>query len=79
MTLWWNKKWGKDKICGITLTRLRPGKDHKGVSKCVYLKCGHGFYRKCLQKWIITKFNSGDGEVNCPMCRKNFNVLDGFI
>ena len=46
----WNKKYGRNKLCGITHTRLRPGKNKDGVSYVIILKCGHGFYRKPLNK-----------------------------
>ena len=57
------KKYGKDKVCGITHCRLRPGKDSNGQPHVIFLKCGHGFYRKPLELW----FNKSK---LCPMCRK---------
>jgi hypothetical protein len=68
MKPWWNKKWGKDKICGITLTRLRPGLDKDGIPYSIYLQCGHGFYTQALLNWSETK-------ETCPMCRKPFKFL----
>ena len=69
---WWNKKWGKESICPITLKRLRPGKDKSGLSKCIFLNCGHGFYRESIEKW----FNDCESErPSCPMCRKPFDIL----
>jgi coenzyme F420-reducing hydrogenase beta subunit len=59
---WWSKKWGKDKVCGITHTRLRPGKSIDDVSYTITLNCNHTFYRKPLEKWL-TKKNT------CPTCR----------
>ncbi len=67
---WYNKKWGTDKICGITLSRLRPGKNKNGVSYCVYLSCGHGFYRKPLRLAILKR------NMFCPLCRKEINQHD---
>ena len=55
--LWWDKKYGKDKICPINHTRLRPRK--KGVIK---ISCGHTFYRTALKSWL-------KNSQTCPMCR----------
>lgn len=70
--MWWNKKFGKDAICGITHLRLRQGKNKNGISKCVYLKCGHGFFRSALTKWVNHVFFTP----TCPMCRQEFNPLE---
>lgn len=59
---WWNKKYGKDKICSITQTRLRPGKNKNGKSYSIFLKCKHGFCRSALLKWLET-------NNTCPLCR----------
>ena len=67
--MWYNKKWGKDKICGITFSRLRPGENYYGLSYTSKLSCGHCFYTKALIEW--SKKNN-----TCPLCRKQFNVLD---
>mgnify|MGYP006998153170 CR=1 FL=1 len=37
--LWWNKKWGSNKLCGITHTRLRPGCNKYGIKYTTKLKC----------------------------------------
>lgn len=64
MKPFWDKKWGKDSICGITLTRLRPGKDSEGRNHVYTISnCGHMFYRKALIEWI-----ANDNET-CPTCR----------
>ena len=68
--LFWDKKWGKDKICSITFHRLRPGKGKNGLPYCIYLNCNHGFYTSALLKWV----NSSD-KPTCPVCRKKFNVF----
>lgn len=60
------KKFGKDRVCGISHARLRPGKTKDGLSYVVFLPCGHGFYRKPLMIWINT-------NNICPMCRKPFD------
>jgi hypothetical protein len=60
----WNKKWGTDKICPITLTRLRPGKNAKGIPYTIMLKCRHHFWRKSLLKWL-------ENNDSCPICRKS--------
>ena len=67
--MWYNKKWGQDKICGITLSRLRPGKNHYGLSYTSQLSCGHSFYTKPLIEWA--KRNN-----ICPLCRAKFNILE---
>lgn len=66
----WKKKW-KDKICGITHSRLRPGKNKYGYSYSVFLNCKHGFYRSVIIEWInqcTTKYPT------CPICRKIINI-----
>ena len=67
--MWWNKKYGKTKICGITMSRLRAGKDKQGLSYCVFLPCEHGFYRKAIAEWVSQDKNT------CPMCRKQFDPI----
>ena len=66
---WWNKKYGKDSICSITLCRIRPGKDIFGVDYCTKLTCGHIFYTKALYEWML---NCPDSIMTCPMCREIF-------
>ena len=39
--LWWSKNWGSKKLCGISYTRLRPGKSKNGINYTTKLKCGH--------------------------------------
>lgn len=65
MTPWWSKKYGKDSFCGITHSRLRPGKNSKGEKYCTFLRCGHGFYTSALMEW----FSKSIKEPTCPMCR----------
>ena len=60
----WEKNW-KDKTCGISYTRLRPGKNKFGLSYSVFLKCKHGFYRKVLIEWIK---NCPSENLTCPIC-----------
>lgn len=62
---WWSHKWGKDKRCVITQSRLRPGKDNKNVPYVIDLSCSHRFYRSALEKWWREK-----GKQECPLCRK---------
>ncbi len=57
---WWNKKWGKDKLCYITHSRLRPTTKNNHILK---LNCGHTFYKKPITQWLSLN-NS------CPVCRK---------
>ena len=57
------KKYGKNQLCGISHSRLRPGKDKYGNKYVIFLECKHGFYRKPLNMWI--KHSN-----TCPICRK---------
>ena len=61
---WWNKY---SAICGITQTRLRPGKYKDGVKRTIFLKCGHGFYTKALMTWIAYDRHASP---TCPNCRR---------
>ena len=64
--LFWDKKYGKNAICAITMSRLRPGKNRKGDSYVIKLKkCKHSFYRKAFEKWKNT-------HNTCPVCRQEF-------
>jgi len=76
MTKWWNKKYGKDSICGITHTRLRPGKNRFGETYAVYLDCKHGFCRSAMKVWVLT---NPTAPGTCPLCRKEFDPLKVFI
>ena len=67
-TPWYLKKWGKNKICGITQGRLRPGKDRFGIPYVTRLDCKHSFYTHALLEWSCK-------NPTCPMCRKPFNFL----
>jgi hypothetical protein len=69
---WWNKKWGLEKVCGITHARLRPGKYSSGVKRCVHLSCGHGFYTKAILQWLNHK-------PTCPLCRKEINMNEFYL
>jgi hypothetical protein len=62
------RKW-YNQICGITHTRLRPGKNRYGLSYCVFLKCKHGFYRSVLIEWIKS---CPLEKTTCPLCRQEF-------
>ena len=66
---WWDKKYGKDRICAITRTRLRPGKNKDGMSRTVFLPCKHGFKRYALIQMIAA--NETD-FLSCPLCRKRY-------
>lgn len=70
--MWWNSKYGKDKVCSITHCRLRAG------GNCVFLKCGHGFYKNALSSWIDVKVSVGEIP-SCPSCRKLFDPIDIFL
>ena len=66
----WKIKWD-DKICGITKSRLRPGKNTEGLSYTVFLDCTHGFYRSVLLEWIK---HCPTDNLTCPICRKHINI-----
>jgi len=68
--MWWDHKYGKNRLCGILHSRLRSGIGLDGLSYCIQLKCKHNFYRKALKKWIET---CGDNSKTCPLCRKIFD------
>ncbi len=67
---WWDRKYGKNRVCGITLKRIRPGVDKDGYKKFLFLPCKHGFDRIAILTYI---FNTT--EYSCPTCRKVFNPL----
>jgi hypothetical protein len=62
-------KYGKSEICGISHSRLRPGKDKDGNLYVIFLPCGHGFYRQPLQIWMQRS------EI-CPICRHPFTTIN---
>ena len=68
-------KYGKDKICGITHTRLRSGKNKWNETYTVFLPCSHGFCRSALKIWILTNPTHNS---TCPLCRQSFNPLLSF-
>lgn len=70
---WWNKLYGKDCICPITRTRLRPGRNKYGQKRSVFLKCKHGFERQALEDWVHTNISMGIMPT-CPMCRSKFDI-----
>jgi hypothetical protein len=72
MTPWWSKKYGKNSICAITNTRLRPGKNKYGQNYSLYLPCNHGFYRSALVSWVLTKPHQ---TPTCPLCRREFDPI----
>lgn len=59
----WDNKFGKNAICPITHTRLRPGKNKQGIPHIVQTNCKHNFYRKALYEWLET-------NNTCPVCRR---------
>lgn len=71
---WWYKKWNKERICGITHGRLRPGRNKNGVPYAIELPCGHSFYTNALLEWMSV---SGDMLYSpCPCCRKDFTLQE---
>lgn len=68
MEPFWNK-WTK--TCGITKSRLRPGKNKYNLSYSVFLECNHGFYRSVISEWIK---NCPSEYPTCPICRREFNI-----
>lgn len=76
MTPWWSKKYGKNSICAITNTRLRPGKNKNKLSYSLFLPCKHGFYRSAILQWVLAK----PTEIpTCPLCRMEFDPLLVFM
>jgi hypothetical protein len=69
---WWNKKYGKDSICAITHSRLRPGKNSDGLSYCIFLPCKHGFYRSAITNLVIS---NSEEILKCPLCRQEFDPI----
>ena len=69
---WWNKKWGKDNICPISQSRLRPGTNKDGLSYVIQIKeCKHLFYRNALLEW----YKNCPRISSCPVCRTNFDPI----
>lgn len=67
----WYKKWS-GQLCGITHSRLRPGKNKNGNPYCVFLDCKHGFYRSVITKWANSCLQS---TPRCPVCRRKFKLV----
>lgn len=63
-TCYWDKKYGKNAICPITHSRLRPGKNKDGIPYIITSNCNHTFYRKALIEWM-------KNHNTCPVCRSN--------
>ncbi len=84
MSPWWSSKWGKDNICPITHSRLRPGKNKDGVLNTIKLHCNHRFNRKAILEWLSLSYEKIDNGsfyiiVNnnkCPVCRACVNYSD---
>lgn len=72
MRSWWKKKYGKDHVCAITNTRLRPGKNKHDLRHAIFLPCKHGFCRSSLVYWVLTKPSD---IPTCPLCRCAFDPL----
>jgi len=70
---WWKKNWGNNHVCGITHSRLRPGKSKSGIPHVTKLKCNHRFYTNPLLEWM--KMCPND-EPTCPVCRAKFVLMD---
>lgn len=68
----WKKKWGKDSICPITHTRLRPGNNKHGVPYTICLPCKHRYVRSALIEWAKSSLTNP----NCPLCRQKFGLAD---
>lgn len=68
---WWSKKYGKDKVCGISFTRLRQGKNKNGMSYVITLPCSHSFYRYNIVKWTIFSISQTS---SCPICRTSYDL-----
>ncbi len=66
----WSARWGKDKICPITYSRLRPGRSRDGIPYTIELQCTHRFCRKALLNWVLT-----NDQPTCPLCRQCITTL----
>lgn len=69
---WWDSKWNKDNICGISQIRLRPGANKNGIPYTIQLPCKHRFYTNCLLNWMRVN----PAKVTCPYCRQLFTLQD---
>ena len=69
---WWDSKWNKDNICGISHTRLRPGTNKNGIPYTIQLPCKHRFYTNCLLHWM----RINPHKATCPCCRQSFTLQD---
>lgn len=69
---WWDSKWNKNNICGISQARLRPGKNKNGIPYTIELPCKHRFYTSCLLHWMRVNHT----KVTCPCCRQPFTLQD---
>ena len=75
MSSWWDKKWNKSKICGITHSRLRPGKNKYGTPYVIHIKCGHSFYTNALLEWMRMS-TTNSNTTTCPLCRYEFTLQE---
>jgi len=53
-----------DEMCNICFSNYKEN-EYKRVLK----KCGHYFHKKCIDKW----FCKNKDNMNCPICRENYN------
>ena len=71
MKPWWSYKWGSNALCGITHTRLRPGREKNGVPNIITLECSHRFYTSALLHWALS---CPTENPTCPLCRHFFDI-----
>lgn len=74
MVSWWNNRYGKESICGISRCRLRSGVNKNGISYTIKLPCGHCFYRTMIIEWV-KKNNNIFRFPTCPICRNEFDII----
>ncbi|KAI9227969.1 MAG: hypothetical protein DHS80DRAFT_16317 [Piptocephalis tieghemiana] len=53
----WDVGWKKEEVCSVCLEEWEPGVEIR------LLKCGHGFHRTCVDRWLC------EGANRCPNCR----------
>lgn len=71
------RKYFKDKICAITLQKLKRGKNKLGQSRTIFLPCKHPFSRTGLLDFVIS--NKDNIYPCCPLCRKIFDPVLAFV
>ena len=57
--------------CYICLDNIELDKDcNNNLYYLVSTECNHNFHNKCMFNLIKSKYEGGNAEINCPLCRK---------